>query len=89
MVSVAALLLEFGCVVVTDDAVGDVDGLIVAVGEAIVVVFGPTLVVDGSTVVGGCATLAGFSAHNWYSARARNLFTFPHVRHLTTTCFSR
>ena len=52
-----------------------------------VVVGGGVAVVNGSPV--GCATLVGFSDHSRCSARARNRFTLPQVRHLTTTCLSR
>ena len=73
--------IEFGSAVVVDGSLVAlvVDGSLV----------GTTLVVDGSLVVGCCATLEGFSDHSWYSGRARNRFTLPHVRHLTTKCLSR
>ena len=84
--------IEFGSAVVVD---GSLVALVVdssLVGTTLVVdgsLVGTTLVVDGSLVVGCCATLEGFSDHSWYSGRARNRFTLPHVRHLTTKCLSR
>lgn len=46
---------------------------------------------EGGVTVGkkASATVSPLSDQSWYFSRARNLLRVPHVRHLTTKCFSR
>ena len=56
---------------------------------SILAVCGAVVADGGPPVVGCSATLEEYSDHNWWPSLARNLFTFPQVRHFTTRCLSR